>query len=141
MNKKITEQGQTYIEGEEIETRPKYVTADPYSYTTIVEFQMKLKQTPTVAESMLWSSLRKKQLGVRFRRQYIIDKYIVDFFCLPKKLIIEVDGAIHEKRKEYDELRTLALNLKGYHIIRFTNEDVVQRHQFVLEKIKNILEQ
>lgn len=83
--------------------------------------------------------LRNKNLGVKFRRQHIIDVYIVDFVCLSKKLVIEVDGSIHHKKKEYDFIRTQKLNLKGYQVIRFENEEVLNYPETVIEKINKAL--
>ena len=97
------------------------------------------KQRPTEAESMLWSFLRRKQLGVLIRKQYIIDTYIVDFVCLSKQLIIEVDGKYHYtlEQQELDEKRDQRLQELGYTILRFTNEEVIAQPEVVVEKIKN----
>ena len=65
---------------------------------------------PTHAEIMLWKYLRNNQTGYKFRRQHVIGKYIADFVCLPKKLIIEIDGKIHLKQQEEDANRTDDLN-------------------------------
>ena len=84
--------------------------------------------------------LRNKKTGYTIRRQHIIDNFIVDFVCLPKKVIIEIDGEIHLKQKEQDELRTLTLNEKGYKVIRFKNEDVFTNAELVVSKIKEVLD-
>lgn len=73
----------------------KYNTANPLTYGLLRENAMRNKRNPTEAESIMWTLLRRKQLGVIFRRQYIIDEFIVDFVCLSKQLIIEVDGKYH----------------------------------------------
>ncbi len=88
---------------------------------------------------MLWSFLRRKQLGVLIRKQYIIDTYIVDFVCLSKQLIIEVDGKYHYtlEQQELDEKRDQRLQELGYTILRFTNEEVIAQPEVVVEKIKN----
>lgn len=113
-----------------------YITADLYAYKKVYKFKTENKlKSPTVAESYLWELLRNKKLGVKFRRQQIIDIYIVDFVCLSKKLVVEVDGEIHKNRKEYDLLRTLVLNLKGYSVIRFSNDEVLMDSETVIEKI------
>ena len=85
-----------------------------------------MRETPTEAESILWKYLRDKQLGYKFRRQQIIDNYIVDFVCLEKTLIIEIDGKYHNdtNQKEYDQTREQKLSTQGYTTIRFTNEEI-----------------
>ena len=86
---------------------------------------IELRKESTPAERKLWSRIRNDQLGVTFRRQHAIGKYIPDF-CSPKaKLIIELDGSQHLEQQEYDEERTKYLELQGYKVIRFWNNDVV----------------
>ncbi len=79
----------------------------------------------TEAESKLWSHLRMKLLaGYKFRRQHVIGTYITDFTCLPKKIIVEVDGATHGNVCEiaYDAKRTGYLKSKGWKVVRYGNE-------------------
>ena len=92
----------------------------------------------TDAEYLLWEYLRGKKLGYRFRRQHPIDDFIVDFLCLPLKLVIEVDGGYHNTNYqiEQDLQRSIFLTEKGYHIIRFTNESVLQDITSVVSNIK-----
>ncbi len=99
------------------------------------------RKNPTEAESVLWSLLRGKQLGLIFRRQYIIDEYIVDFVCLSKQLIVEVDGKYHltEEQQELDEKRESRLKQLGFSMLRFTNEEVCITPDKVIEKIKSTL--
>jgi len=82
--------------------------------------------------------LRRKTLGVEFRRQHIIGDYIADFICLEKKLIIEVDGGYHSlpDQVEDDETRSRNLEALGYHVIRFSNEEVLNDTASVVERIK-----
>lgn len=96
----------------------------------------------TDAEKAIWSQLRNQKLGVRFRRQHIIGDYIVDFICLEKHLIIEVDGRYHftEEQKKEDEIRTQYLSKFGFRILRFTNAEVVADTENVVHKIKIQLE-
>ena len=94
---------------------------------------------PTCAESILWYYLRNKKTGYKIRRQHVIDKYVVDFACLSKKLVIEIDGGIHLRQKEKDELRTLDLNNIGYKVIRFSNDEVFDNAELVAQKIKKEL--
>ncbi|MCD4696087.1 MAG: endonuclease domain-containing protein [Bacteroidales bacterium] len=97
-----------------------------------------LRKNMTEAEKILWSALRRKQiLGKRFRRQHPISTFIVDFYCHETKLIIEVDGSIHnvEEQKEYDLGRNEELEQLGLKIIRFTNEQVFQNLDQVTKEI------
>lgn len=99
-----------------------------------------LRKEPTPAESKLWSRLRNDQLGVAFRRQHAIGKYIPDF-CSPKaKLIIELDGSQHLEQEEYDEERTKYLESLGYKVIRFWNNDVMNDIEGVIIAIVHAME-
>jgi leucyl-tRNA synthetase len=98
------------------------------------------RKNPTDAEAILWEALRNHKLGYHIRRQHAIDKYIVDFVCLERKLVVEVDREIHERTKEEDEYRTKVLNSSGFRVIRFTNDEVKFKLEAVLEKIKIELE-
>ena len=95
----------------------------------------------TEAESVLWSFLKSKSLGVRFRRQHPIGEYIPDFVCLSKRLIIEIDGGYHNVDTQIlsDEERTNYLNEKGFEVIRFTNDEVLNNTIDVVDKIKKII--
>lgn len=121
-------------------SKPYWNTAEPSLYGALIDKRKELKDSPTSAEYVLWQALRNKQLGVKFRRQHIIGRYIPDFICIPKKLIIELDGAIHDTQKEADEERTRYLNEKGYTVIRFTNEEVLSDLNNVVAKISSQLE-
>jgi len=123
------------------EIRYKYQTARPSTYKILKEYQQQGKKQPTEAEQILWEHLKTKKLGPKFRRQHIIDIFIVDFICLRKNLIIEVDGGYHNhpEQKDTDEMRTVMLNEFGYHVIRFTNEEVIGSIETVIQKIEEAL--
>jgi len=90
----------------------------------------------TDAERLLWSKLRRKQMhGHMFRHQTSIGNYIVDFACLTIKLVIEVDGGQHNINKARDERRTRWLESRGYRVMRFWNNEVLQNPQGVAEAI------
>jgi very-short-patch-repair endonuclease len=94
-----------------------------------------LRKEPTPAELKLWSRIRNDQLGVTFRRQHAIGKYIPDF-CSPKaKLIIELDGSQHLNQGAYDEERTKYLESQGYKVIRFWNHQVLNDMEGVIRAI------
>ncbi len=95
-----------------------------------------LRQNLTNAERLLWHYLRNKQLdGYKFRRQQAMGNYIVDFVCLSKKIIIELDGGQHQEQQSYDSQRDNFLQQQGYKVLRFWNNDVFNNCFGVLEKI------
>jgi len=124
------------------EIHHKYQTARPLVYPLLKQFQKERKKHTTEAEKILWEQLKTKQFGVKFRRQHIIDEFIVDFVCLSKKLIIEVDGQYHKNpnQKEADNIRTEILNEFGYRVIRFSNKEVIGSIDEVIQKIKVVLD-
>jgi very-short-patch-repair endonuclease len=88
------------------------------------------------AERQLWMHLRNDQMmGLRFRRQFRIEMYIVDFYCPSRKLVVEVDGDSHSEREEYDARRTERMNALGLRVIRFTNSNVASNIEGVLSAI------
>jgi very-short-patch-repair endonuclease len=90
----------------------------------------------TPAEARLWSHLRANRLGgYHFRRQQIIEPYIVDFYCHRAALVVEVDGIIHQEQKEHDNERDQKLQELGLQVLRFTNEAIIQNLDGVLNKI------
>jgi valyl-tRNA synthetase len=118
-----------------------YLTAKHTNYDLLKKYSKELRRFSTEAEAALWEMLRRKNLDVRFRRQHIIGDYIVDFVCLPKKLIVEVDGGYHNQDEiaEADAIRTSILNDLGFHLIRFSNEEVIGNSEEVLKQIKDAL--
>jgi very-short-patch-repair endonuclease len=95
-----------------------------------------LRRAQTPAESILWGRLRSQQLsGYKFRRQHPIEPFIVDFCCPACCLVIELDGDTHAFQEEYDRARTARLKAAGYHVLRFTNREVQQQLEGVLEAI------
>jgi very-short-patch-repair endonuclease len=101
-----------------------------------------LRMSMTPAERVLWESLRRKQLkDIRFRRQHPISCFIVDFFCHRAGLVIEIDGDVHSEKEqsERDENRTYELEKLGLRVIRFSNEEVLNETQKVLDCIQNEL--
>ena len=104
-----------------------------------IERQRLMRKSPTAAEKKIWMALKGKQIdGLKFRRQHGVGLYIVDFYCDQCKLIIEVDGSVHDtfEAKKYDHERTLYLQSAGYSILRFQNSDVMNNFESVLEKIR-----
>ncbi|HEY5464602.1 MAG TPA: DUF559 domain-containing protein [Hanamia sp.] len=116
---------------------PKYKVSSPAQY----ELAKGMRKDHTKAEDKLWQRIRNNKLGVKFRRQHPIESYIVDFISLQDNLIVEVDGGYHqnEEQRAYDEERTKRLNEIGFHVIRFSNEEVLENAFEVLKKIKEAL--
>ncbi len=101
-----------------------------------------LRKNMTVAEKILWERLRRKQvLGIKFRRQQIIEGFIVDFFCHMVKLVIETDGEIHNsaEQKKLDLYRREVFRLRGLAEMRFTNNEVLHNIDRVVNIIKEFV--
>jgi leucyl-tRNA synthetase len=119
---------------------PRYHTTNPLDWNVLKDHAKEMRKQPTEAENVLWQNIRANQLGFKIRRQQVISNYIADFVYISKKIIIEVDGKIHDFQKEQDESRTQELNKLGYEVIRFSNEEVLFDIEGVLTKIKSKLE-
>lgn len=104
---------------------------------TIFQYAEVLRKNMTEAEQIIWERLCKNQLGVRIRRQHPVWKYIADYYCHELKLVIEIDGGIHllKENKEYDIGRETTLNEFGIDIVRFTNDQVINEIEHVIEVI------
>jgi len=95
-----------------------------------------LRKNMTNAERLLWSQLRFKQLnGLKFRRQHPIGNYVVDFVCIERKLIVELDGSQHFDNKFYDDKRTADLGRLGYRVLRFWDNEVFENLSGVMAVI------
>jgi very-short-patch-repair endonuclease len=102
---------------------------------TLLRHCRAMRADATDAERKLWSRLRRRQLGARFKRQYPIDGFIADF-CSPQiRLVIEVDGGQHAERTAYDAERSFRLARNGYRVLRFWNNDVLRNIDRVMETI------
>lgn len=98
-----------------------------------------LRREMTPAEKVLWEELRGSKLGVHFRRQQVIQGFIVDFYCHKSALVIEVDGDVHDLQKEEDERREKVLSALGLRVVRFRNDDIVKGLSAVVGKIKSVI--
>jgi very-short-patch-repair endonuclease len=97
-----------------------------------------LRQAMTPAEKILWEKLRHNRLnGLQFRRQQIIDSYVVDFYCHEKALVVEIDGEIHQLQQDYDAERDNHLIARGFHVLRVSNNDVKEHLLNVLQRISD----
>ena len=120
-----------------------YKTASPDRYELLKAYARKNRKNATLAESVLWEHIRDNALGVKFLRQHVIGDYIADFLSRKGNLIIEVDGGYHAERQQQEDdiLREHDLERMGYHIIRFSNEEVLYDIKNVIQSISNHLNQ
>lgn len=120
---------------------PEFRTSSPDIYLLLKENARKNRANMTEAEKMLWERLRCYPRPLRFRRQHIIGDYIVDFVCLEKMLVVEVDGEYHstDEQKALDELRTEYLNSVDFSVVRFTNEQVINNINDVVAHIEELI--
>lgn len=104
------------------------------------DFSRKLRSEMTDAESCLWRRLRSRQIyGLKFRRQHPVGKYILDFACIEARLAIEVDGGQHNEMQINDDQRTALLEVQGWKVLRFWNNEVLQNIEGVLTEVLNAL--
>ena len=121
--------------------RKVYETAAREIYDLLKEYAKSNREEMTESEKVLWNALRDNIQGYRFRRQHAIGQYIADFVCLPAQLVIEVDGGYHQslEQQEMDNIRTNYLEEKGFHVVRFSNEEVSTNIKGVIQIIKDEL--
>lgn len=113
---------------------------DTPQYVTDLARQFRKNQTE--AEKVLWEAIRNGKLGVKFRRQHAFGRYIVDYYCHEKKLVLEIDGGIHNLPDvmEYDRIRQNEIESRGLRVIRVKNEEILSDLQGVTDKILRLLE-
>jgi len=113
-----------------------------YNVSNLSETRKKLRNDATKQEKILWSYLKSsKFLGLKFRRQHSVWRYILDFYCVSRKIWIEIDWIHHDDDKihVYDNIRTKFLNSAWIYIIRFTNKEIDYDIERVLEKLKDLI--
>lgn len=104
------------------------------------EIARRLRRDATDVEKILWRALRERLVSWKFRRQHPIGRRIADFACPAAKLVIELDGSQHAERIDADDRRAAEIARRGYRIIRFWNNDVLDNLEGVLETIRRDLE-
>lgn len=111
---------------------PQYVT----------DLARKMRKEPTPEEAILWEVVRNNKLGVKFRNQHPLGRYIADFYCHQKKLVIEIDGKIHDLKDviEYDKIRQQGIESIGLRVMRIRNEEIRENLPGVIEKIMAAIE-
>lgn len=120
---------------------PQYQTADPILYGMLKQFAKENSNHQTEAEMILWKALSYNKVGLHFRRQHIISRYIADFACLKAMLVIEVDGGYHAQEQQTidDYLRSEQLEEMGFKVLRFTNEEILNDLSHTLDNIYETL--
>jgi ATP-dependent helicase HrpA/adenine-specific DNA-methyltransferase len=105
------------------------------------EYARSMRITATSSEILIWQMLRNRKLNAKFRRQHPVGRYILDFYCASEKLAIELDGSQHfdPAAIAYDEQRNTFFRSKGILILRYNNNDVLQKTMDVIEDIWNVL--
>ena len=126
-------------DSDEVHAQDYIFTTDAKTWNNIKGNVHENRKNPTEAEEILWQAVRNNLLGSKFRRQHAIGKFIADFVCIEKKLVVEVDGEIHEHQQREDAERTAFIESEGFKVIRFANDQVINSLSVVLEKIKSEL--
>lgn len=107
----------------------------PDSWAELKHVARSNRKAPTAAERLLWRELRNSKLGVKFRRQHAIGPYIVDFYSAAGRLVVEVDGDIHNLQVAQDRARQQFIEAHGLKLIRFRNQEVLSGTQAVIDRI------
>jgi very-short-patch-repair endonuclease len=108
----------------------------------LYQFARDLRKAQTLPEDILWQYLRGRKLdGLKFRRQHPLVEYVADFYCHEKKLVIELDGSVHDSKIniDYDQGRTSWLAELEVTVIRFRKEEVIYKMEFVIDEIRNTI--
>ena len=116
--------------------QPRYIVRGQLVDAAKVERAKELRRNQTPEEKILWQALRRNQLeGRHFRRQQVIDGFIVDFYCHSVGLVVELDGGIHDQQSDYDRERDEVLARRGIRVFRIRNAEIRRDLSAVLEKI------
>ena len=108
-------------------------------YAKLKPIAREMRVAPTSAEDWLWGYVRGQKLGCRIRRQYPIERFIVDFYCSEAQLVIEIDGEIHQYQPDEDAARQEYLEALGLRVIRFTNDQVINQTDDVLQHLRHVI--
>jgi len=105
-----------------------------------IQLAQEFRKKPTTSEKIMWNVLRRKDfLGYKFRRQHVIDGYILDFYCPSLKLAIEIDGHIHQRKIKEDKERQATIETHGIKFFRIGSEEVENNLALVIEKLEKII--
>jgi very-short-patch-repair endonuclease len=112
----------------------------PENWNALKPRAREFRTAPTPAENHLWQRLRNRQLdGFKFRRQHVIGRFVVDFYCAEASLIIEIDGSVHDGQQERDADRQQWLELSDFQVLRFRNEQILNEIESVLQALRAAL--
>ena len=122
--------------------KPRVRQRGIYNVRSRKSFRKELRHSLTAAEAVLWNHLKGSQLGQKFRRQFSVGPYIVDFFCPECRVAVELDGAKHftEEGARHDAVRDEYLRAQDIRVLRFENKAVYENLEFVLETIRGLLD-
>lgn len=126
--------------GNTAEPGEKYHLSDEGTWKLLIPRAKEMRSNMTDAEKIVWEAIRNNKLEFKFRRQHIIGQFIVDFVCLSKMVVVEIDGNSHLETAEYDEGRTEELQKLGFEVVRFSNDEVYANVNAVASSIKSICE-
>lgn len=99
-----------------------------------------LRNQQTNSEKIVWELIRdRKFMNLKFRRQHVIEGFVLDFYCHEIRLGIEIDGGIHNKRKDYDRIRQQIIESEGIAVLRISNKEISENKRSILQKIKNLM--
>lgn len=118
-------------------------TASPNQWEKLKPLAREMRHTPTAAEDAMWQLIRNRRISqTKFRRQHAVEGFVVDFVSIECKLIIEVDGSVHEQAEQqaYDTQRQSVLEAHGFKVLRFSNADVLQHADAVSQMIAAVIE-
>jgi very-short-patch-repair endonuclease len=123
-----------------IDDNQRPANTSPELWAKLKPLAREMRHVTTHAEERLWQRLRNRRVqDAKFRRQHAIDRFIVDFYCADVRLIIEVDGVLHQYTPDEDALRQEFLESIGLIVVRFTNDEVLNSLNTVVERIGEIL--
>lgn len=111
-----------------------------YNLQSQTHVRKALRNAPTLGEEILWKYLKGSRLGMKFRRQYGVGNYVVDFYCASARLAVELDGASHDgpEAQLYDDVRQKDIESLGIRVIRFSESEAVRNPEVVAERIRRI---
>ncbi len=117
------------------------IQASPNLWQKLAPQARRMRQEATPAEELLWQALRRSGVrGFKFRRQHVIGSFIVGFYCVGARLVVEVDGSIHDEQVAADRERQAMLESLGLSVIRFTNIEVMSDLPSVLDRLELVLQ-
>ena len=101
------------------------------------QFARQLRKDETKAEKLVWETIRdRKLMGLKFRRQHVVQGFVLDFYCQEARLGIEIDGSVHYKRKDYDRLRQDIIESKGINLVRIKNLQILNNKGSILNTVR-----